>query len=174
MVCADSVGKVEMLTVRRLRGDDVEAYRAIRLEALEIAPPEAFASTLAREQAFSRENFIHRLESGCALGAFVGDALVGIVGLVVAAGEKERHKGTLVGMYVRESARGRGAGQALIEALLAVAIEEVEQVNLVVSASNVAARRLYERCGFGAYGLEKRSLKYRGQYFDDVLMVRFL
>ena len=43
-----------MLTVRRLKGDDVEAYRAIRLEGLEFAP-DAFASTLAREQAFSRE-----------------------------------------------------------------------------------------------------------------------
>lgn len=163
-----------MLSVRRLRAADVDAYRQIRLEALEIAPPEAFASTLAREQAFSRQDFIHRLENGCALGAFAEDALVGIVGLVVAAGEKERHKGTLVGMYVRDSARGRGAGQALIQALLTVATGQVEQVNLVVSESNVAARRLYERCGFSAYGLEKRSLKYRDQYFDDLLMVRFL
>jgi ribosomal protein S18 acetylase RimI-like enzyme len=163
-----------MLTVRRLRGDDVEAYRTIRLEALEIAPPEAFVSTLAQEQAFSREDFIHRLEDGCALGAFVGDALVGIVGLVVATEEKVRHKGMLVGMYVRQAARGRGAGQALIDALLAVATGEVEQVNLVVSESNVAARRLYERCGFTAYGVEKRSLKHRDRYFNEVLMVRFL
>ena len=57
-----------MLSVRRLRAADVDAYRQIRLEALEIAPPEAFASTLAREQAFSRQDFIHRLENGCALG----------------------------------------------------------------------------------------------------------
>ena len=42
-----------MLTVRRLTGDDVEAYRDIRLEALEIVP-HAFASTLAREQAFRK------------------------------------------------------------------------------------------------------------------------
>lgn len=163
-----------MLSVRRLGADDVDAYRAIRLEALEIAPPEAFASTLAREQAFSRQDFVQRLENGCALGAFAEGALLGIVGLVVAAGEKERHKGTLVGMYVRDSARGRGAGQALIEALLVEAAGKVEQVNLVVSERNLAARRLYERCGFTAYGLEKRSLKYRDQYFDDVLMVRFL
>jgi ribosomal protein S18 acetylase RimI-like enzyme len=162
-----------MLTVRRLKGDDVEAYRAIRLEGLENAPDD-FASTLAQEQALSRGDFIHRLESGCALGAFEGDALVAIVGLVVATGEKERHKGTLVGMYVRQSARGRGVGQALIAALLAVATGQVEQVNLAVAENNIAARKLYERCGFNAYGLEKRSLKYRERYFNDVLMVRFL
>jgi len=162
-----------MLTVRPLKGDDVEAYRAIRLEGLEFAP-DAFASTLEREQTFSREDFGHRLQSGRTLGAFAGDALLGVVGLVVAAGEKERHKGTLVGMYVSRSARGGGVGQALIEALLAVAVGEVEQVNLVVTEDNVAARRLYERCGFSAYGLEQRSLKYRGRYFNEILMARFL
>ena len=161
-----------MLTVRPLKSDDVEAYRGIRLEGLEMAP-DAFASTLAREQTFSREDFSHRLQNGPTLGAFDGDALVGVVGLVIAAGEKERHKGTLVGMYVRQSARGRGVGQALIEALLAAAAREVEQVNLAVAQDNIVARRLYERCGFSAYGLEKHSLKFRGRYFDDVLMARF-
>jgi ribosomal protein S18 acetylase RimI-like enzyme len=77
-------------------------------------------------------------------------------------------------MYVRQSARGRGVGQALIEALLAVATGEVEQVNLAVAENNIAARKLYEHCGFNAYGLENRSLKYRERYFNDVLMVRFL
>ena len=77
-------------------------------------------------------------------------------------------------MYVRQSARGRGVGQALIEALLAVATGEVEQVNLAVAENNIAARKLYERCGFDTYGLEKRSLKYCERYFNDVLMVRFL
>ena len=162
-----------MLTVRPLNGDDVEAYRAIRLEGLEFAP-DAFASILEREQAFSREDFSHRLRSGRTLGAFAGDALLGVVGLVVAAGEKERHKGTLVGMYVSRSARGGGVGQALIEALLAAAVGEVEQVNLAVTEDNVAAQRLYERCGFSAYGLEQRSLRYRGRYFNEILMARFL
>jgi ribosomal protein S18 acetylase RimI-like enzyme len=162
-----------MLTVRRLTGDDVEAYRDIRLEALEIVP-HAFASTLAREQAFSRQDFMHRLESGCSLGAFEGQALVGVVGLVVAKGEKERHKGMLVGMYVRQSARGHGVGRMLIEGLVAAAAGVVEQVNLAVAHDNLGARRLYERCGFGAYGVERHALKSRDHYSDDVLMVRFL
>jgi GNAT superfamily N-acetyltransferase len=162
-----------MVTVRRLKNEDAETYQKIRLEALEVAP-QAFGSTLAREQALSRAEFIRRLENGLSLGAFEDDALVGVVGLVVAAGEKERHKGTLVGMYVSLSARGRGVGQALVEGLLATAVGVVEQVNLAVVDDNVRARSLYERCGFSAYGLETRALKYHDQYFDDVLMVRFL
>jgi ribosomal protein S18 acetylase RimI-like enzyme len=162
-----------MVTVRRLISEDVETYQKIQLEALEVAP-EAFGSTLAQEQAFSRAEFIRRLENGLSLGAFEDNALVGIVGLVVAAGKKERHKGILVGIYVSPAARGRGVGQALVEGLLATAVGVVEQVNLAVVNDNVRARRLYERCGFSAYGLETRALKYHDQYFDDLLMVRFL
>jgi RimJ/RimL family protein N-acetyltransferase len=50
----------------------------------------------------------------------------------------------------------------------------VEQVNLAVVDDNMSARRLYKRCGFSAYALDKRALKYGGQYFNDVLMVRAL
>ena len=57
---------------------------------------------------FSRAKFVDRLESGHSLGVFEGDAL-GIVGLVVPAGEKDRHKGMLVGMFVRLPRRGFSA-----------------------------------------------------------------
>ena len=160
-----------MPAVRRLGEADVEDYRTIRLEALELAP-EAFGSTLAREQAFSRADFLARLTGGLVFGAFEGEALAGIAGLVVEAGAKERHKGTLFGMYVRPGARGRGVGLALVEAVLAAAEGLVEQVLLAVVADNAAARLLYERCGFSAYGVEPRALKFNGRYFDEVLMVR--
>ena len=159
-----------MLTVRRLGEVDVDDYRAIRLEALERAP-EAFGSTLAREQAFSQPQFVARLTGGLVFGAFEGETLAGIAGLVIEAGEKQRHKGTLFGMYVRPGARGRGVGRALVEAVLAAAEGVVEQVLLAVVEGNAEARRLYERCGFSAYGVEPRALKFRGRYFDEVLMV---
>ena len=159
-----------MRTVRRLGEADVAAYREIRLEALARAP-EAFGSTLAREQAFAPADFLDRLTRGVVLGAFEGTALDGIAGLVVAAGEKERHKGTLFGMYVRPDARGRGVGRALVEAVLAAAEGVVEQVLLAVVDGNGGARRLYERCGFTTYGVEPRALKFEGRYFDEVLMV---
>jgi GNAT superfamily N-acetyltransferase len=159
-----------MLTVRRLGEEDVEAYRAIRLEALERAP-EAFGSTLAREQAFSRADFLARLTGGTVFGAFEGLALAGIAGLVLETREKQRHKGTLFGMYVRPGVRGHGVGRALVEAVLTAADGVVEQVLLAVVEGNAGARQLYESCGFSAYGVEPRALKFGGQYFDEVLMV---
>jgi hypothetical protein len=52
--------------------------------------------------------------------------------------------------------------------------ESSESVQLTVVVSNPRARRFYQRMGFVEYGLEEKSLKYKGAYFDEVLMVKFL
>ena len=77
-------------------------------------------------------------------------------------------------MYVTPEARGSGLAVALVETLLEHARKEVEQVQLTVVVSNPRARRSYQRMGFVEYGLEEKSLKYKGAYFDEVLMVKFL
>ena len=77
-------------------------------------------------------------------------------------------------MYVKPEGRGSGVAAALVEALLGHASKEVEQEQLTVEVNNHRARRFYERMGFVEYGLEKESLKYRGTYFDEALMVKFL
>ena len=47
-------------------------------------------------------------------------------------------------------------------------------VQLAVVNENKAACRLYGALGFVEYGYEKRALKQDGQYYDEVLMVKFL
>ncbi len=161
------------MIVRRLEETDAALYQALRLEGLEQAP-EAFGSTLERELAMPLAAFAARLEERVVLGAFEGRECLGLAGLIVETMEKERHKGTLFGMYVRPAARGRGAGAALVEGILAAARGRVEQVKLAVVEGNAGARRLYERCGFVAYGVEPRALRFRGRYYDEVLMIRLL
>jgi ribosomal protein S18 acetylase RimI-like enzyme len=99
---------------------------------------------------------------------------MGVAGFCQHEGTKMSHKGILWGMYVRPEARGSGLATALVETVLEHASKEVEQVQLTVVVNNLRARRLYERMGFVEYGLEKESLKYRGAYFDETLMVKFL
>jgi RimJ/RimL family protein N-acetyltransferase len=53
-------------------------------------------------------------------------------------------------------------------------IAGLEQINLVVAATQPAARRLYQSIGFQQYGIERRSLKLDTEYIDDELMVLFL
>jgi ribosomal protein S18 acetylase RimI-like enzyme len=107
-------------------------------------------------------------------GAFQGSELVGIAALLIGQGQKEAHKGRLVGMYVRPGARQAGVGQRLVETIIEVARQSVELVQLSVVRDNEAAQRLYARLGFVEYGLEKNALKQDGRYYDEVLMAKDL
>jgi ribosomal protein S18 acetylase RimI-like enzyme len=103
-----------------------------------------------------------------------GTELVGIAGLLICEGQKEVHKGLLVGMYVRPSARKAGVGRRLVETIVEFARHRVELVQLSVVSENEQARRLYERLGFVEYGLEKNALKQDSRYCDEVLMAKDL
>jgi len=159
--------------IRRLGPPDAEAFRSIRLEALQNAP-EAFGSTFEKKSAEPLQFFEDRLTRNAIFGGFFGDHLVGVAGFYVLEAPKLRHKGVLWGMYVVPEGRGSGLAAALVETLLAHAGKEVEQVQLTVVVSNPQARRFYQRMGFVEYGLEEKALKYKGAYFDEVLMVKFL
>ncbi|MBV8099410.1 MAG: GNAT family N-acetyltransferase [Verrucomicrobia bacterium] len=160
-------------TIRRLGADDVKVFRSIRLEGLRNVP-DAFGSTFEKESSEPEEYFADRLTRSAVFGGFVGDRLVGVAGFYSFEDTKSAHKGVLWGMYVTPEARGSGVATNLVERLLEHAAKEVEQVQLTVTASNPRARRFYQRMGFVEYGLEAKSLKYKGVYFDEVLMVKFL
>ena len=164
------------IEIRRLaQGDaaDVARYRDIRLEALSTSP-EAFGSNYEVENAQPLGWFADRLGSATVLGAFRDAELVGIAGFAVQQGQKRAHKGLLWGMYVRPGARMSGIGRRLIEAILEVARQHVELIQLTVVQDNARARRLYASLGFVDYGTGKNALKQNGRYYDEVLMAKDL
>ncbi len=161
------------LQIRRLEPADVALFREIRLEGLR-NNPEAFGSSYEAESARPLALFSERLRDSEILGAFDGPEIAGIAGLLVGKGPKETHKGMLVGMYVRPGARNRGVGRRLVEAVIDLARQRVELIQLAVVSDNESARRLYARLGFAEYGIEKRALKQRGRYYDEVLMSKDL
>jgi RimJ/RimL family protein N-acetyltransferase len=159
------------ISVRLLRPDEAEAFRSIRLEALEQAP-EAFQSSLADEATKPLDWFRERLQSSVVFGALAGPALIGTAGFYQQSGAKARHKGVLWGMYVRPSARGSGVATRLAESVIDHARDRVEILQLTVVASNARARRLYAHLGFVEYGVERRGLKLGDSYFDEALMAK--
>jgi ribosomal protein S18 acetylase RimI-like enzyme len=159
------------IQIRRLAPADAALYRDIRLEGLR-CNPEAFGSTFAAENARPLSFFSDRIGGSQTFGAFDGSELVGIATLLVREGPKEAHKGLLVGMYVRPSARRAGVGRRLVEAIVELAHQRVELIQLAVVSDNQQARRLYERLGFVEYGIEKKALKHDGRYSDEVLMAK--
>ncbi len=159
--------------IRRLSSADAIIYRELRLEALRLAP-DAFSSTFAVENAEPLTWFADRLERSAVFGAFGGEELRGIAAFLARQGQKEAHKGVLVGMYVRPDARNAGIGRRLAEAIIEHARNEVEILQLSVVAGNEPARRLYTSLGFVEYGIEKNALKANGCYWDEVLMAKSL
>jgi len=155
--------------IRRLTSADATAYREIRLTGLSDSP-ESFGSTFIRESTQPLAWFCDRLANSAVFGAFQPTTLLGVAGLAIREGEKERHKGLLWGMYVRPDARKAGVGKRLVEAVIDHARAHVEVIQLSVISENEPARRLYAGLGFVEYGLEKDSLKQNGRYYDEILM----
>lgn len=163
--------------VRQLTVADVDAYRALRLAALADAP-EAFGDS-PEEARVRPPAYWHDLLNGLPdrvfFGAFAGDRMVGTMNIARQKGEKQRHKCMLYGVYVAPEGRGTGASQALMDAVIAAArAMDILQIGLVVGVRNEAAKRLYQRAGFFAYGTERRALIVDGAFVDEIMMVKFL
>ena len=161
------------LSVRRLGPEDAAAFQTLRLEGL-MRHPWAFAASHDEEVGQSLAEVAGRLERQPVFGGFDGADLIGMAGFAVPPLAKKRHKGLLWGVYVREGARGRGLGRALVLAVIEHARAHVVQLHAAVVTCNDAARELYRSIGFATYGLEPRGLACDGQYFDQELMVLML
>ena len=158
------------LGLRRLAPSDAQAFQRLRIEGFALSP-RAFRFAPQDEAKAPISEVAARLSRDFVVGAFCGDDLVGIAGLMRLEGEKQRHKALLWGMYLRAEHRGRGGADALMAAILAHARSCVEIVMLTVVAENSRAIGLYRRWGFITYGVEPRSVKIaENVYLDEALM----
>ncbi|HET6608219.1 MAG TPA: GNAT family N-acetyltransferase [Rhodopila sp.] len=103
-------------TIRPLGPDDADALLPLRLEALR-NHPEAFAADVSEEGPAVIGRLIGRAPS-LTLGGFVGDAIVGMAGVMVSDRVKTRHKGHMWGFYTKPSFRGSGLSRALVDGLV--------------------------------------------------------
>jgi ribosomal protein S18 acetylase RimI-like enzyme len=163
--------------VRRLHPGDWAAVREIRLIALAQAP-DAFASTLEREQAFDEGEWRRRLEQTAYFGAWDARPEPALTGLVATfpeppaqaadpsgtAGTGTAGTGTprtgpagsawhLVAMWVSPGHRGQGIADRLVAAVCDLArARGGTQVALWVADANPRAQAVYRRLGFRLSG----------------------
>ena len=158
-----------MPSIRQLAESDAEAFRGIRLAALQSAP-DAFAVPAEREAKQPLSHFVAMLRDTIVLAVEHDGALVAVARLTPGKHPKEAHKATINGFFVRPENRGSGIARALMAGLIEAARGKYEQLTLGVAADNAPAIGLYRSFGFTEYGREPRARKSAGGYQDLVLM----
>lgn len=165
------------MNVQRLAPRHAASYRELMLEGYE-RHPTAFTTWARERQGLPLAWWERRLSADADAAERVFGALqdngelAGVAGLSFEARDKVRHKATLFGMYVPPRFRHLGLGRRLVLSALRHARElpQLRIVQLTVTEGNDAARTLYERCGFVAFGVEPYAVAVGQQYFAKVHM----
>jgi ribosomal protein S18 acetylase RimI-like enzyme len=136
---------VTALSLRAVDADQWQEWRAVRLAALSDAPY-AFGASFERWSDADEDQWRQRLLSvPLNLIADLGNDPVGMVSATAAADRDVE----LISMWVAPAGRGRGVGDALIQAVVAWARgQPADRVILAVREGNGHAIALYERNGF--------------------------
>ena len=147
------------MIVRRLGADEAAVFKTLRLRALADAP-EAFAHTYdgisVKPDAYWAEMTRSVTKPGRHVMVIAEDE--GPVGMAFGLVDGQRpERAHLGGMWVAPSARHRGVGRALADAVLAWARERgFADIVLWVTDGNAEATALYERLGFVCTGRSDR------------------
>ncbi|MCC2632512.1 MAG: family N-acetyltransferase [Ramlibacter sp.] len=151
------------MLVRMLGPADATLYRSLRLRALR-EHPDAFTSSYEQDREQPVEAAARRLAAHPFWGAYHHAELYGFVGLERELRPKNRHKATVMGMYVAPEVGGQGVGRALLDALIAHArLNGLESLVLTVTDGNERATRLYEAAGFRSFGVEPDAIRVAGR-----------
>lgn len=158
------------MNIRALTQDDAQAFRDVRLRALQ-EHPEAFGRDYAEESELTLEQVRNRLRADSdrfILGALEEGTLCGIVGFHRYPARKTRHRAMISNMYVIPAARRNGLGTQLLRTVIerAQGLDGMEELILAVTVGNGAARALYCRLGFELSHVEKRYIKIGNTYHD--------
>lgn len=136
-----------MITVVALEADQWPVWRDLRLRSLADSP-DAFGSTLAREEGFTEDDWRLRMKSL--------PVVVLVDGEPAAMGGAYRPDadgpGQIVAMWTAPGFRRRGLSRLVLDELVRLLRAEGRQVRLDVTQGNSAARTAYERHGFVATG----------------------
>ena len=146
---------MEQLRIVTVSAENAMVFKDVRLRALS-ADPSAFGSTYAEEAGLTDAEWValavQRTSDGSTVRlAFTGDVACGIVGAFFEG--SDRASARLVSMWVAKEHRGRGVGKALVDAVIAWALESgARTMVLTVTSNNETATRFYQGLGFRKTG----------------------
>lgn len=161
------------IKIVKLNPDDWRLYRQIRLESLQ-AEPQAYSSSFGevsqRPDSHWQERLIETQQGSQSwlLFAKENDRIIGMVGAYrsVTSGVVE-----IISLYVTIRNRQKGAGRALLEAILAEISQasDIRKACLTVNSEQAAAVALYRESGFQVTG-ETGGVMGDGKYYPGYFM----
>ncbi|MFH2118551.1 MAG: GNAT family N-acetyltransferase [Candidatus Paceibacterota bacterium] len=169
------------MTIRPLTIADASLYQTLRLRALQ-TNPESYLASWETEQNKPTESFAWEIRYATSppisgyYGIFLEDKLIGYTQLDQVSLPKQQHIAYLYNLYVDPNHRGQGYATKLFDYLSKIAKEQaqVERIFITCNRKNTAAQKLYKKLGFSEYGLKEKSVKWQGEYDDEVEMVKKL
>lgn len=152
--------------IRPITKDDAETFFALRLEALQ-NNPEAYGSNYEDSvKKWTAESYTASRVPDVGSDDFIVTAeldgkLVGMIGFYRDTYPKERHIGTIWGVYTAPAARRQGIGKKMLQAISdhAKNCDALAVINVAVITENQAAIKLYESVGFKAWGTQPDALR---------------
>ncbi len=171
----------EGVSIHLLTADDALAYQDLRLHSLR-NDTHAFLSTYQNELKLHIDSFANHLDWAYHppyygyFGLFKQEKLIGYVQVAKTHLEKQDHIASLHNLYLLPHHRGQGLATLLFEYVfdLLKKGEKVERVFISCRAKNKPAMALYKKLGFKRYAVKARSIKWDGEYDDEVEMVKIL
>ncbi len=158
------------MNIKLLTSQDVDAWKRIRLEALQNSS-ESFGSSYEEEVLYTEEDWQKHLENSYVFGIFVNNELVASACYAPLANIKGKHRGIIWGVYTKVAHRKKGFSKLLMQNLITHAQNKVRQLHLSCTTINHQAHSMYEHLGFKIYGTDPKALKIKGKYYDEYLMV---
>jgi ribosomal protein S18 acetylase RimI-like enzyme len=167
-----------MIEFRLLDLADAAAFKTLRLAAIDNAPT-AVWPTREEEAAASLDACAARIRTTpnqAVVGVWIDGVLAGITGVRREPFVQVSHQALIWGVFVDAARRGQGFARRLVDAAIehAAANWGVVQIKLCVNTENVAAKTLYESLGFVTFGIEARSMRVAGRFYDEAHMVKKL
>lgn len=158
------------IVVRAMEPDDIPAITEV------LNQPQAVWGTLQTPFVSVDARRRRQIENGpndAGLVAVTDGRVIGSIGLHRGALHRRSHTAS-IGMAVHDAYAGRGAGRALLAAVVDLAERwwNIKRLELNVYADNLRAIALYERFGFEREGLHRNYAWRDGAYVDSLTMAR--
>ena len=152
---------------------DLEKFKKVRLEALELEPQafgDSFSVLSKKKDNYWKKELSAKWKAW--YGVFDNNKLVGIGSIKFVKSLKFNHIAHLSGIYVKKEHRGKGIGKQLFKTRIDEAFknEKIKKLKLIVNTSQTNAISLYKSFNFREVGRLEAEFRLGDTFCDAILM----